>query len=159
MKHLLNLLLAFCLSASLAQAEEKNGLDPATQKTYVGIVNRTDKAVEAMSLEAYETQSCCTPLNWHQHMPVYVSDGIPMACCTVLPDRWNDAMRVLIRWRIKGDPPQKYRESIVPVEQYALRSTLYVHFFMDGKIRVVVSRYPPTDERHPVSPNDGMPGK
>jgi hypothetical protein len=157
MKNLFNILIALCLSASFAYAEDKNGLDPATQKTYVGIVNRTDKAVDAMSLEAYETQSCCTPMSWHQHMPVYVSDGIPMACCTVLPDRWSDDMRVLIRWRIKGDPPKKYRESVVPVEKYVGRGTLYVHFFMDGKIRLVVSRFNPTDERHPISPREGMP--
>ena len=156
MKNALSLLIAFCLCLSIAYAEDRKVLAPEAQKTYVGIVNRTDKQVDAMSLEAYETERCCTPISWHQRMAVYVSDGIPMACCTVLPDRWSDDMRLRIRWRIKGDPPQKYRESIVPVEKSTGRGTLYVHFFLDGKIRVVVSRFNPADEQHPISPREGM---
>lgn len=156
MKNALSLLIALCLTTSVAFGDDNKSPDREMQKAYVGIVNRTDKQLGAMSLDPYGTDACCTAMAWHQRMPVIVSDGIPMACCTVLPDRWSDDMRVRIRWRIKGDSPQKYRESIVSIEKYTGRGTLYVHFFMDGKIRLVVSRFSPTDEKHPISPDDEM---
>lgn len=156
MRNLLALLITSCLCTSIAFGDDNRASDSDTKKVYVGIVNRTDKQIDAMSLDAHETSRCCTSISWHQRMAVYVSDGIPMACCTELPDRWSDDMRVRIRWRIKGDLPQKYRESVVSIEKYSGRSTLYVHFFIDGKVRVVVSRFNPTDERHPISPRDGL---
>jgi hypothetical protein len=39
----------------------------------------------------------------------------------------------------------------VPVEHYDAPDTLYIHFYQDGKARVVASVFSPFDGRHPIS--------
>lgn len=92
-------------------------------------------------------------------------------CCISLPITWRPGLTAEVRWQV-GDWSQENRSEIergnsdsvrwknyiaqVPVEKYRQAGILWVHFFSDGRVRVVSSELPPENPMHPVV--DGDPG-
>lgn len=159
MKWLLALLIAQ-LAINLAAASE---LKVKTESP-VGIVNRTEQKIVTVSFEGlkagddYVVKGCCAPVLWYILGPSYISDGVPYVCCTSLPAKWQADMKVLVRWKPNYGNRQSnmpYMEKIVPVENYDFPSNVYIHFFPNDEVRVVVSRFPPLHPEHPIPPPEG----
>jgi hypothetical protein len=88
-------------------------------------------------------------------------------CCVTLPIKWHPGLKAEVRWEaahiIKrsadpagadtGELVGMYRAH-VPVEAYAGPGDLYVHFYPEGRVRIVVSSISPSGERHPIQWGD-----
>ncbi|MES2075493.1 MAG: DUF3304 domain-containing protein [Pseudomonadota bacterium] len=90
-------------------------------------------------------------------------------CCVILPNKWRPGLSVEVRWSVGnwgkldrtktalGDYSsltfERYKAQ-VPVEQYQSAERMYVHFFSEGRIRVVSSSSGPRSSLHPIVGND-----
>jgi len=92
--------------------------------------------------------------------------GGGLTCCVTLPKHWYPGLTADVRWEayriIKpADPAQEetvesagiYRAQ-VPVEAYQQSGKFYVHFFPNGRVRIVVSSIGPSGEGHPIKKRD-----
>ncbi|AVR94273.1 DUF3304 domain-containing protein [Pseudoduganella armeniaca] len=93
--------------------------------------------------------------------------GGGMSCCVLLPEYWRPGLIANVTWTVKYWGLENIEETKhgiyksiitlarykaeVPVERYQDPETLYIHFFSDGRARVVASIYDPFDARHPIS--------
>lgn len=92
--------------------------------------------------------------------------GGSMVCCMTLPQKWQPSMSVDVRWKVhriirSADPKLPDTEEIegiyqaqVPVEEYKEPGDFFVHFFSNGRVRVVVSSDRSNGERHPIRRED-----
>jgi hypothetical protein len=89
-------------------------------------------------------------------------------CCITLPKKWHSGLKAEVRWEVHhiirtSDPtvPETvevegmYRAR-VPVEAYAEPSDFYVHFFPQGRVRIVVSSISSSGELHPIHWGDAQ---
>lgn len=100
--------------------------------------------------------------------------GGAYVCCVSLPGKWRSGLKVEVRWKVTNwtneirseIANQNYRSlsfdgpyiARVPVEKYDAVGDLYVHFFANGRVRVVSSSYSPLHASHPVRFNDELGG-
>lgn len=59
-------------------------------------------------------------------------------------------MKVLVRWDMPEGSKHIYKEKIVEVEKYNDLGSIYLHFFPDDQVRVVVSEYVSRSPNHPI---------
>lgn len=96
--------------------------------------------------------------------------GGGLTCCVTLPKYWYPGLTADVRWEayriIKpADPAQEetvesagiYRAQ-VPVEAYREPGQFVVHFFPNGRVRIVVSSISPSGEGHPIRKGDAREG-
>jgi hypothetical protein len=95
--------------------------------------------------------------------------GVGNICCVSLPKTWKPGLAVELRWevadwsKVNADQIKKndyatiqranYRAR-VPIEKYRRADHLWVHFFSDGKARLISSELPPENPMHPVVDGD-----
>jgi hypothetical protein len=96
-------------------------------------------------------------------------------CCIMIPVKWHPGLIVEVRWEV-ADWSHENRKEIaagnfnsvttkgmyiakVPVEKYEVAGDVFVHFFPQGRVRVVSTMYSVLSSLHPVSygPTDGGP--
>lgn len=88
--------------------------------------------------------------------------GGSFTCCVTLPKRWYPGLKADIRWEayriIKPTDPAEeetvesagiYRAQ-VPVEAYQQSGSFFVHFFPNGRVRIVVHPFDHTADEHPI---------
>jgi len=87
-------------------------------------------------------------------------------CCRMLPRKWSPELQANVRWEVhhiirSSDPAIPEKEDVVaiyqaqvPIEQYSEPNSLWVHFFTEGRVRIVASLEGPDSEKHPVHQND-----
>ena len=68
-------------------------------------------------------------------------------CCVMLPDVWTPGLEGKVTWKPNGQP---YRSKVVPIESYSKIGTVYVHFFDNDEIRVVVANAGAENPAHPI---------
>lgn len=107
------------------------------------------------------------------HVNKSISDNISRGggggsevCCIMLPRSWTPTLLADVRWLVvhfikSADPTASEKSEIegiyhalVPIEKYTEPGNLYVHFFPNGRVRVVVSTFTSDSEEHPVKPGD-----
>ncbi|WP_439685837.1 Lipoprotein [Cupriavidus oxalaticus] len=74
-------------------------------------------------------------------------------CCVRLPRVWRPGLTVDIRYDLTLDDGARHNwqtKKGVPVEPYAEVGDVYVHFFPNDEIRVVVSNPGPRSSLHPI---------
>ena len=88
--------------------------------------------------------------------------GGSMVCCIALPRKWQPGSTVDVRWKVahiirSTNPTVQERAEIegiyhaqVPIEQYEEPGDFYVHFFPNGRVRIVVSPIATDGQQHPV---------
>ena len=92
-------------------------------------------------------------------------------CCVLLPKRWRPGLSVDVRWSI-NDWTHENRAEIeagnyrsvdgagmdyiarVPVERYETAAHVWVHFYAEGKARVVSSPIGSWGKQHPIQDDD-----
>ncbi len=76
--------------------------------------------------------------------------GYGNVCCVMLPTKWRPGMMVSVQWDMPEGSKHVPREKIVEVERYDEPGSIYLHFFPEEKVRVVVSRYYGGTQKHPI---------
>jgi hypothetical protein len=69
------------------------------------------------------------------------------ACCVMIPDIWTPGLVGKVTWKPNGEP---YRTKLVPIEPYSEIGTVYVHFFDNDEVRVVVANAGAENPAHPI---------
>lgn len=96
--------------------------------------------------------------------------GGGFTCCVTLPKHWYPGLTADVRWEayrvIKPTDPAEeetvesagiYRAQ-VPVEAYQQSGKFFVHFFPNGRVRIVVSSISPSGDGHPIRKGDAREG-
>ena len=92
--------------------------------------------------------------------------GGGFVCCVMLPSKWRPGLVAEVKWEVndwsKEDiaeiKAENYRSirteglygAIVPIEKYEIAHDVYVHFFPEGKVRIVSTGFGPLHPLHPV---------
>lgn len=92
--------------------------------------------------------------------------GGGILCCVTIPRKWKPGLTAQVRWEVRHiirrtDPTAEQVAEIdgiyqakAPVEAYVEPGDLYVHFFPNGRVRIVVSETSPSGEQHPIQRGD-----
>lgn len=84
--------------------------------------------------------------------------GVANICCASIPRVWYPGMKVLVRWNMPVGIQDIVKEKIVEVEKYSQTGSIYIHFFPNDEVRVIVTSIVPYNAAHPIpfvgKPND-----
>ena len=130
------LLLSGC--ALKARQVEEAGPSP-TATAQVGIVNHTGKYIYSASVDG---AGGGTMARW--------GAGGANICCTSIPRVWHPGMNVLVRWNMPEGHTDVIKEKMVEIEKYDRPGDIYMHFFENDEVRVVVSNDAGYGKDHPI---------
>ena len=83
-----------------------------------------------------------------------LSCGGTVAAGYPVPRTWTPGMKVKVRWKPNG---RDYIEKTTTIPRYDAIGMLYVHFFPNDEVRVVVSNYYPESRYHPIPFDSSVP--
>lgn len=78
--------------------------------------------------------------------------GGPEICCTSIPGAWYSGIKVRVRWNMPEGVQDVIKEKVVEVERYDEPGSIYMHFFPNDEVRVVVSNIAGFGAKHPIAP-------
>lgn len=139
------ILLAGCaVRGTQAQSQAKaREMTPAQ----VGIVNHTGSYIYSASINGGGGGNMA---RW--------GAGMANICCVSIPNVWYPGMKVRVRWDMPVGVKHAIKEKIVDVEKYDRPGDIYMNFFPNDEVRVVVSRNGPRSSDYPIrhsgNPND-----
>ena len=140
MKWLLACLAALSLSACAHRDPGYDGDAPKTATAQVGIVNHTGNYIYSASVDGAGGGDMSA---W--------GAGIASVCCASIPRVWYPGMKVRVRWNMPIGRKDVIKEKIVEVERYERPGSIYLHFFPDDEVRVVVvSKLGPGHPDYPI---------
>ncbi|ATD62708.1 hypothetical protein CNX70_23120 [Janthinobacterium svalbardensis] len=127
--------ITICLKArQLAEAGPRT-----TATAQVGIVNHTGKYIYSASVDGAGGANMA---RW--------GAGGAEICCASIPRVWYPGMKVLVRWNMPEGHTNVIKEKMVEVEKYDRPGDIYMHFFEDDEVRVVVSNVDGDSKNHPI---------
>ncbi|WP_198173384.1 DUF3304 domain-containing protein [Cupriavidus sp. USMAA2-4] len=142
-------LIAVCLVSTLLTscASNSGGLstrdaDKAYINASIGPVNHTSQFLYGFTVNG----------QFGANARAYGAD-IASTCCVRLPRVWRPGLTIDIRYDLTLDNGSKHNwktKKGVPVEPYTEPGSVYVHFFPDDQIRVVVTNWAPNAAEHPI---------
>lgn len=141
MKWLLVLLATLSLTACAGLDPDDEDSAPKTAPAQVGIVNHTGSYIYSASVNGAGGGKMSA---W--------SAGGANICCASIPMVWYPGMKVRVRWNMPVGRKDVIREKIVEVEKYDRPGSIYLHFFPNDEIRVIVSNIAGWSKEHPVFP-------
>ncbi|MDR1994069.1 DUF3304 domain-containing protein [Azonexus sp.] len=139
MKWLSVFLAVFCLSACTHLDPGYDDDTPKTATAQVGIVNHTGNYIHSASVNGAGGGN----------MSKWGAGGADI-CCASIPRVWYPGMKVRVRWNMPVNGNDVIKEKIVEVEQYGRPGSIYMHFFPNDEVRVVVSPVGPRNPEHPI---------
>ncbi|NMG75456.1 DUF3304 domain-containing protein [Aromatoleum diolicum] len=137
MKWILVFACALFLNACAVLAKKES----PTATAQVGIVNHTGKYIYSATVDG----------SGGGNMPAWGA-GVADICCTSIPRVWYPGMKVLVRWNMPEGIKDVIKEKVVEIEQYNETGSIYMHFFPNDEVRVVVSWVGPRNPKHPIPP-------
>lgn len=142
MKWLFVLLATLSLSAcaGLNLDDDENSI-PKTAPAQVGVVNHTGNYIYSASVDGAGGGGMT---RW--------GAGNANICCASIPRVWYTGMKVRVRWNMPAHGNDVIKEKVVEVEKYDEPGDIYLHFFPNDEIRVVVTNVYPWHPEHPISP-------
>lgn len=141
MKWVLMLLAILSLSACSGLNNEQASAESAAAGAQVGVVNHTGNYIYSSSVNG----------TWGGNMPAWGAGGGSI-CCVSIPRVWYPGMKVRVRWNMPIGRQDVIKEKIVEVEKYEQPGTVYLHFFPNDEVRVVVSNIGGSHPEHPIPP-------
>ena len=114
---------------------QSNAMAPAQ----VGIVNHTGNFIYSASIDGAGGGG----------MDSWGAESANM-CCASIPDVWHPGMKVIVRWDMPEGHKHIVKEKIVEVERYDQPGSIYLNFFPNDEVRVVVSRVGPRNPAYPI---------
>ena len=139
MKWLLAMLAVLNLSACAGLDLADEPLRRNTAPAQVGVVNHTGNYIYSSSIDGTGGGNMG---RW--------GAGIASVCCASIPEVWYPGMKVRVRWDMPDGHTHIVKEKIVEVEKYDETGSIYLHFFPDDMVRVVVSPVGPRHPNHPI---------
>ena len=130
------LLLSGC--ALKARQVEQAGPSP-TATAQVGIVNHTGEFIYSASVDGAGGGNMA---RW--------GAGGANICCASIPRVWHLGMNVLVRWNMPEGHTDVIKEKMVEIEKYDRPGDIYMHFFENDEVRVVVSNDAGYGKDHPI---------
>lgn len=124
--------------------ESKHRAPDETYKTGIGVVNHTNRYIYAAVVNG--------AFGGHAHK---LNAGIANFCCVTLPERWRPGLTVKVDWDMPEGVTHIYKSKIVDVEKYIEPGELYLHFFLDDEVRVVVTMRVGASPNHPIASPPG----
>ena len=140
MKWIIYLGTALLLSGCAFKASQVKEAGPSpTATAQVGIVNHTGKYIYSASVDGAGGANMA---RW--------GAGGAEICCASIPRVWYPGMMVLVRWNMPEGHTDVVKEKIVEVEKYDEPGDIYMHFFENDEVRVVVSNAGGGSKIHPI---------
>lgn len=140
MKWLVSLIACLSLGACAAR-EQVPERTTATATAQVGIVNHTGNFIYSASVDGSGGAGMSA---W--------GAAVANVCCTSIPRVWYPGMKVLVRWDMPEGHKHISKEKIVEIEKYDEPGSIYLHFFPNDEVRVVVSNIAGFSRSHPIAP-------
>ena len=141
MKWLFVLLTMLSLSACAGRNLEDDDGTPRTAPAQVGVVNHTGNYIYSASADGAGGGN----------MPAWGAAGASV-CCASIPRVWYPGMKVRVRWDMPDGHTHNVKEKIVEVEKYDEPGDIYLHFFSNDEIRVIVTNIGGSSQKHPIPP-------
>ncbi|WP_454762999.1 DUF3304 domain-containing protein [Cupriavidus campinensis] len=132
------LLISACAGSGLSTRDD----DKSYFKASIGQVNHTDQYLYGFRVNGA----------FGANANAYGGGG-PSTCCVRLPRVYRPGLTVDITYDLlinDGKDDNWKTKTAVPVEPYSEPGSLYVHFFPNDQIRVVVSKPGPRSSKHPI---------
>ena len=131
---------ALLLSGCVVKARQVEAAGPSpTATAQVGIVNHTGKYIYSASVDGAGGANMA---RW--------GAGGAEVCCASIPRVWYPGMMVLVRWDMPEEHTHIIKEKMVEVEKYDRPGDIYMHFFPNDEVRVVVSNVDGDSKNHPI---------
>lgn len=105
----------------------------------IGIVNHTGNYIDSASVDGAGGGNMS---RW--------GVGSADICCTSIPNIWYPGMKVLVRWDMPVGHQHVVKEKVVEVEKYERPGDIYMVFFPNDEVRVVVSQNGPRAADFPI---------
>jgi len=112
-----------------------------TAPAQVGVVNHTGSYIYSASVNGAGGGKMSA---W--------SGGSANICCASIPSVWYPGMKVSVRWNMPVKGNDVIKEKVVEVEKYDEPGDIYLHFFPNDEVRVVVSNTAGWGAKHPIPP-------
>lgn len=141
MKWLLALLSALSLTACSGLDLNDEDDTPKTAAAQVGIVNHTGNYIYSASIDGAGGGNMD---RW--------GAGTASVCCASIPRVWRPGLKGLVRWDMPDGHTHHVKQKIVEIEKYDRPGSIYLHFFPNDEIRVVISNVYPWHPEHPIPP-------
>lgn len=139
MKWLIALLAVLNLSACTGLELNDEPPPPQLATAQVGVVNHTGNYIYSASVNGAGGGNMS---RW--------GAGSANICCTSIPEVWYPGMKVRVRWNMPIGEKDVIKKKTVEVEKYDEPGDIYLHFFPDDVIRVVVTNVGPRHPTHPI---------
>lgn len=140
MKWLFVLLTVLSVSACAGRNLDDDDGTPKTAAAQVGVVNHTGNYIYSASVDGAGGGN----------MPAW-GGSMASVCCASIPRIWYPSMKVRVRWNMPIGRQDVIKEKIVEVEKYDETGSIYLHFFPEDVVRVVVSPVGPRSPKHPIA--------
>jgi hypothetical protein len=90
------------------------------------------------------------------------SGGGKEGCCVSIPEKWRPGLKAKIAWEYDTDqtdpnPPPPPQEVVVEIPEYKQPGRLWVHFYDNHKVKLVVSHCSIGHPFYPMSAQDKLP--
>ncbi|QBI02696.1 DUF3304 domain-containing protein [Pseudoduganella albidiflava] len=132
-------MMAHCLSAcAIAESAQLN-----TYNASIGIVNHTNRYIYATRVGS----------DAGGHAARY-SAGIANMCCVTLPLQWHSGLSLMVQWDMPEGTRHIWKKKEVIVEKYGKPGSVYLHFFPNDEVRIVVTDWVGGSLKHPIQPPD-----
>ncbi|MYM95825.1 DUF3304 domain-containing protein [Duganella vulcania] len=136
-RHLFAMTSALAISGCALHQSRAQPSDRATAQ--VGIVNHTDNYIYFASVDGAGGGNMGAR-----------GAAVANICCTSIPRVWYPGMKVLVRWNMPVGVQDVMKEKVVEVEKYDSPGSIYINFFPNDAVRVVVSRVGPRNPAYPI---------
>jgi len=133
------LMLQLTACAYFSRENRSQNQESETYGAQVGIVNHTARYIYTTSVGD----------GGGGHADAY-SNGIANICCVTLPNKWHPGLSFKVGWDMPIGKAHIFKEKIVEVERYEAPGSLYLHFFPDDYVRIVVTTWVGGSPGHPI---------
>ena len=90
------------------------------------------------------------------------SGGGAESCCVMIPEKWRPGLKVKVAWEygigvkdpVPAPPPQ---EKVVEIPEYKHRGKVWVHFYDNHQVKIIVSNCSIEHPFYPMSAKDKLP--
>lgn len=115
---------------------EKNSI---YTRNLLGLVNHTGASIYLTSVDGREMGD----------VPAWQANTTREVSC-IYPKVWHSGFWVRVKWNTSDSHTGVWKEKIVEIEKYDELGDVYLHFFPNDEVRVVVSKFDSLDPRHPI---------
>ncbi|NRR30297.1 DUF3304 domain-containing protein [Oxalobacteraceae bacterium] len=107
----------------------------------IGIVNHTENYVNYASINGVGGGNMLRQ-----------GAGTADVCCVNIPKLWYPGMKALVRWDMPDGTEHVFKEKTIEIEKYDRPGSVYIHFFPNDEVRIVVTGIAGFSQRHPIAP-------